>query len=66
MEKLGDCSWAGLRLRVELTAEGWTYSVYDLGGKTIEENDCYRQCSLLIGARLISLAQTRYWIFALK
>jgi len=39
MEKLGNCSWAeiasaGLRLRVELTAEGWTYSVYDLGGKT--------------------------------
>lgn len=39
MEKIGDCSWAeipsaGVRLRVEFTTEGWTFSVYDLRSKT--------------------------------
>jgi hypothetical protein len=39
MGNVGDCSWveipsAGVRLRVEFTPEGWTYSAYDVGSKT--------------------------------
>jgi hypothetical protein len=39
MDKVGNSSWveiptAKLRLRAELTPEGWAYSVYDLDSKT--------------------------------
>jgi hypothetical protein len=39
IDNVGDSSWAklpaaGVRLRVEFTPEGWTYSVYYLRSKT--------------------------------